>query len=350
MYLIIMRVALASILLLGLLQVEAHYFDQSPSPVMRLSNSMEEKICNAGKGSSYDAVMKSFPELADAIKMVQDQGVVSWYTDNSPKEYTMQLIDQLVSKCSPNDRIPIVVYGIPGKDCEAGYSNRGFNKNMEDYKEFIKILSDKVGTRKVVYIMEPDAIGLSSNNGCGVNAHYPEYVQMAVNELSKNPNADIFMDVGYWTIEYNADKIAATMREIWPKEGNGLKGIVLNTSNYQKTEKMIELCKKFGKEFGRPAQCVIDTSRNYLGAPSSNEWCNTKNTGIGHPPTSQTGHETIPYYLWVKPPGESDGECTDRQSGDSMKGPAAGSFFKDHFVQLWNNGFYVKEGGASLLK
>ncbi|GMF33908.1 unnamed protein product [Phytophthora lilii] len=42
------------------------------------------------------------------------------------------------------------------------------------------------------------------------------------------------------------------------------------------------------------------------------------------------------------PPGDSDGTCVD-QSADAMRGPAAGEFFNDHFIKLWNQGYFVNQ-------
>jgi endoglucanase len=62
---------------------------------------------------------------------------------------------------------------------------------------------------------------------------------------------------------------------------------------------------------------VIDTSRNgvgpwrpmgYSGDPQ--DWCNPPGRRIGLAPTLNTNVELVDAYLWVKIPGESDGECT----------------------------------------
>ena len=74
---------------------------------------------------------------------------------------------------------------------------------------------------------------------------------------------------------------------------------------------------------------VIDTSRNgdgpnnmteYAGAPydqpssvvstlTSGNWCNPPASGLGHLPTANTGVPLLDAYLWVKTPGQSDGQC-----------------------------------------
>ncbi|HEX3965483.1 MAG TPA: glycoside hydrolase family 6 protein [Trebonia sp.] len=74
---------------------------------------------------------------------------------------------------------------------------------------------------------------------------------------------------------------------------------------------------------------VIDTSRNgdgpnsmqeYASAPydqpsgviaalASGNWCNPPDSGLGIRPTASTGVPLLDAYLWVKTPGQSDGQC-----------------------------------------
>jgi endoglucanase len=74
---------------------------------------------------------------------------------------------------------------------------------------------------------------------------------------------------------------------------------------------------------------VIDTSRNgdgpnnmsaYASAPydqpssvistlASGNWCNPPDSGLGLRPTTNTGVPLLDAYLWVKTPGQSDGQC-----------------------------------------
>jgi endoglucanase len=66
------------------------------------------------------------------------------------------------------------------------------------------------------------------------------------------------------------------------------------------------------------AHFVIDTSRNGVGPwqpptppyPDSQDWCNPPDRRIGLRPTLDTGTPLLDAYLWIKIPGESDGECT----------------------------------------
>ncbi len=92
---------------------------------------------------------------------------------------------------------------------------------------------------------------------------------------------------------------------------------------------------------------VIDTSRNGAGPNSmsafsnapfnqpasvvaklqSGNWCNPPGSGVGLRPTASTGTPLLDAYLWVKIPGESDGQC------DAAGGPRA-----------WDFGAYTKSG------
>jgi endoglucanase len=95
---------------------------------------------------------------------------------------------------------------------------------------------------------------------------------------------------------------------------------------------------------------VIDTSRNGLGpwmppahpAGDAQDWCNPPDRGLGARPTANTGQPLVDAYLWVKIPGESDGQCYRWTSGpdDPVRGvqdPAAGQWFPDMALELVRN-------------
>lgn len=98
---------------------------------------------------------------------------------------------------------------------------------------------------------------------------------------------------------------------------------------------------------------VIDTSRNGQGPwtppagayPDPMDWCNPPDRGLGYLPTANTGVALIDAYLWIKLPGESDGECTrglgpagatvDPEWG--LVDPAAGTWFPEMALDLVHN-------------
>ena len=103
------------------------------------------------------------------------------------------------------------------------------------------------------------------------------------------------------------------------------------------------------------ARFVIDTSRNAAGpwqppaydfpgpfGTDPQDWCNPPGRGNGLRPTTATGSDLLDAYLWVKTPGESDGEC-NRSLGppgetvDPEWGqidPGAGDWFRDQALEL----------------
>jgi endoglucanase len=99
------------------------------------------------------------------------------------------------------------------------------------------------------------------------------------------------------------------------------------------------------------AHFVIDTSRNGQGPwvpsasyPDPQVWCNPPSRGLGYLPTSDTGNELADAFLWIKVPGESDGECTrgltDNDGVDPEWGrvdPPAGAWFPEQAVDLIAN-------------
>jgi endoglucanase len=96
---------------------------------------------------------------------------------------------------------------------------------------------------------------------------------------------------------------------------------------------------------------VIDTSRNGQGPWSPpaghptgdpQEWCNPPQRGLGQRPTAITGLPLADAYLWIKPPGESDGPCYRWTDGplDPVRGgaaPGAGEWFPEMALELARN-------------
>jgi endoglucanase len=97
------------------------------------------------------------------------------------------------------------------------------------------------------------------------------------------------------------------------------------------------------------AHFVVDTSRNGQGPwtvppgttyPDPQDWCNPPNRGVGLRPSTDTGNPLADAFLWIKIPGESDGQC-DRGTGTgldpargNMADPAAGAWFPQQALEL----------------
>ncbi|CAK4288779.1 unnamed protein product [Aphanomyces euteiches] len=305
------------------------------SAVLAIAASVNQVIaanlCNAVQPTSYLNAANQYPQLRTALNALKANPVATWYTDlDEPSGANLGGMQE----CCPYDcRVRFAQQGLG----EGGFSNGGNNKNTQQYTAWIQSLVNQVGKQEVIYVLEPDAVGLTSTGGCGVKNGYQNNLKIALGLLSTNPNAHIYVDVAAWASQSQAINILNDL-----KKAGRLKGIAINTSNYVATSKLNSLCQTFSSGTGG-LHCVFDTSRNYNGSPSG-EWCNARSGGVGAPPTTNTGNPLVDYHLWIKVPGESDGQCTG-QSSDAMIGPAAGAFFYDNFKTLWNQGYYVKQKG-----
>jgi endoglucanase len=95
---------------------------------------------------------------------------------------------------------------------------------------------------------------------------------------------------------------------------------------------------------------VVDTSRNGVGPwtppagtySDPQAWCNPPDRGLGLRPTVETGVPLLDAYLWVKVPGESDGQCYRGTAGPTdpvrnMVDPPAGAWFPELALELVQN-------------
>ncbi|HTU74796.1 MAG TPA: glycoside hydrolase family 6 protein [Trebonia sp.] len=75
------------------------------------------------------------------------------------------------------------------------------------------------------------------------------------------------------------------------------------------------------------AQPPYDQPSSVIASLASGNWCNPPGSGLGLRPTASTGVPLLDAYLWVKTPGQSDGQCD-----------AAGG------VRAWDYGDYTQPG------
>lgn len=97
----------------------------------------------------------------------------------------------------------------------------------------------------------------------------------------------------------------------------------------------------------RQKHAVIDTSRNGRGSwqppagryRDAEVWCNPPGRGLGRRPALDSGNPYVDAFLWIKIPGESDGECLRGTAGPAdpergMTAPRAGTWFPEQVREL----------------
>lgn len=259
--------------------------------------------------------------LQDAIQMSKiAKGAESkWFGDwngdiqNDVKKY--------VSQVTSLGYTPVMIaYNVPGRDC--GSYSAGGSSSDAAYKNWINGFANGIGNMKAVVILEPDALpGMDCLSGSGQTGRV-DLLNYAITTLKSKPNTVVYVDAGNPSWK-STSEMASRLQRAGIEKADGFS---LNVSNFINTDDNIrygtELSSKLGgKHF------VIDTSRN--GSGSNGEWCNPSNRSLGRYPTTATGNTLIDAYLWLKVPGESDGNCNG--------GPNAGVFWESYALDLARN-------------
>lgn len=289
---------------------------------------------------------------------------------------------------------------------------------LKEYKEtyidpFAEVVKSYDGKVPVVLILEPDSLPNMITNmkdsrptefrGCHdeTQTAYMEGIKYAVDKFAET-DAVMYLDAGHggwlgWAND-NDDQTGKFASLIGSMNiASKIRGFATNVANYQPIGKLVcpepGTCRGYLGD-GNPCceddpcglrshwnwghnelnyvdvldarmrkaipgfepKFVIDTGRN--GNPSARtdcgNWCNPRNNGIGHVPTTKTPDPRIDALYWLKTPGESDG-CTELkpdgskcprfdamcESSDSIGGkatepraPEAGLWFDYQIKQL----------------
>ena len=261
------------------------------------------------------------PEHAAILDKIAKQPQALWLGEWNSNVYRTVLVN--IEHAKEDGAVAaFVAYNLPHRDC--GQESAGGLKQADDYKHWIRRIAAAIKDDAAIVVLEPDAIGLLKKDNCLSKDQQTERLALikdAVRVLRKNPKTTVYIDSGHahWD---PAPAFAERLKEAGIDEANGFS---LNTSNYVTTEENIAFGKKLSGLVGG-AHFVIDTSRNGTGATPDNQWCNPPGRKIGKPPTTTTDDPLVDGFLWLKRPGESDGECNG--------GPKAGVFWVEKALEM----------------
>jgi endoglucanase len=252
---------------------------------------------------------------------------------NTPQAYwivpggSAATVGKYVGDANGAGAIPVLaIYGIPHRDC--GSFAAGGIASADDYRSWIDGIASGVGASRVAIVVEPDALAMADCLSADQRQERYDLVRYAVDALTRDPNAAVYVDAGHlrW---HSAEDMAARLNQA----GVGhARGFSVNTANFFTTDDEIG----YGEAISgltNGSHYVVDTSRNGAGpAPDSElNWCNPSGRALGTPPTAATAGAHADAYLWVKRPGESDGTCG---KGD----PPAGTFVSQYAIDLAHHG------------
>ena len=230
-----------------------------------------------------------------------------------------------VNAAASSNSVPVLIaYNIPFRDC-GGFSAGGAT-TPDAYNAWISGMAQGIGSHKAVVVLEPD--GLANMDCLSQSDQTARFamLQNAVKTLKANSGTSVYIDAG------NSNWIsAADMAPRLQKAGIAqADGYALNVSNFYATSDLTSFGDTLSPLVGNK-HFVIDTSRNGNG-PNGSEWCNPAGRALGQRPTAQTGNSLVDAFLWLKTPGESDGNCNG--------GPSAGVWWPDYAVGLAQRAAY----------
>lgn len=265
----------------------------------------------------------SNPEEAALVAKIADTPQARWLGDWSGEPKTAAG-NFMRSAAKANQSALFIAYNIPNRDC--GQYSKGGAADPAKYRQWIASLAEGIGKdKRAVIVLEPDALGHLTE--CLSEADQEQRLTLlreAVETLEALPGVSVYLDAGHsrWV---PADQMAERLKKAGIDKA---RGFALNTSNYIGDDELIAYGDQLVSSIGE-TYYVIDSSRNGNGPAEGNVWCNPAGRALGRRPTTDTGNSHLDAFVWLKNPGESDGECEG--------GPAAGRWFHERALEMAKN-------------
>lgn len=257
------------------------------------------------------------------LRKIADTPQAMWLNGS---EQDAQTVASRTARAHREGKIPaFVLYAIPNRD--GGGHSGGGHADHERYKQWVDSIAAQAQA-PAMFIVEPDAIQLPDS----LTADRKEALAYACRKLSEAGVAP-YIDAGH-----SAWRGAAEISSRLIGVADHARGLALNVSNFRANDEVAE----YGEDIVQRLSAagilgktyIIDTARNGNGHHPQNEWCNPSGRALGDDPESYWADAIKPYpnidaKIWVKPPGESDGNCNG--------GPGAGQFWVDYAIGLVRN-------------
>ncbi|KAK4225676.1 family 6 putative glycoside hydrolase [Podospora fimiseda] len=352
---------------------------QSGNPFSGRSLFVNPKYSESLERTRQAFVSRGDNNNAGKVKYIQDNvGTFVWISNIFLLSHIDDAIkDARAAKAAgKNPIVGLVLYNIPDRDCSAGessgeltFSQNGLNRYKNEYvnpfAQKLKAASDL----QFAVVLEPDAIGnmVTGTTAFCRNARGPqqEGIGYAISQLQAN-HIHLYLDVangGWLGWQDNLMPTAREVQTILQKAGSNAKirGYSSNVSNYNPystnnppsftagspSADESRYATSLGnalRQLGLPTNFIIDQGRVAMDGARKEwgEWCNVSPAGFGQPFTTNTNNANVDAIVWVKPGGESDGQC-------GMGGaPRAGAWFDEYAQMLVRNAHSdIRSGGGS---
>jgi endoglucanase len=221
-------------------------------------------------------------------------------------------------------RTPLLaLYAIPDRDC-SGYSSGGL-PGEEAYAAWVHEVAAGLRGRHAIVVLEPDAIPFFDDPRCR-NAGDRLGLLRRATRLLDRAGAWVYLDAGHsgWR---TPEHIAPLLKKAGIASARGFS---TNVANFVRTGAERAYARDVAGSLARigvpGVHYVIETARNGARpAPGTGDVCNPTSARVGRRP-GLVFRGPLDGYLWVKHPGESDGQSWD---GACHGGPPAGQWWPE---------------------
>ncbi|MEO8969542.1 MAG: glycoside hydrolase family 6 protein [Solirubrobacteraceae bacterium] len=197
------------------------------------------------------------------------------------------------------------------------------------FRRRVNELSEAIGRRPVVLLLETDSIGVSRCiQRAGSLPTWESFLRYEISTLSRLPHAVIYTEAGY----SDANSVRYTAQVLNAIGVGRIRGFYTNDTHLRWTSNEVRWATKISR-LTHGAHFIINTAANGNGPllnrhPSTQgieNLCNPPGRALGPAPTTQTGVALADAWLWTSPPGNSSG-CGG--------GPPGGVFWPARAISL----------------
>ncbi|MEV7614885.1 glycoside hydrolase family 6 protein [Streptomyces sp. NPDC089799] len=260
---------------------------------------------------------------AQVLRRISDRPAALWAAAGDPGPEVRRAAR---GATAAGQTLLVTAHNLPHRDC-GGRSAGGGARDARAYRAWITALATAIGRTRTLVVLEPGAVARIAA-GCAPADRHEEQLGLlsgAVQRLKQNPGTRVYLDAGDPARPPAAEAVAGLLRKAGLEHADGF---ALNTGGFASDATALAYGARLsGLTDGR--HFVVDTGRNgegpLPGDPDASS-CNPPGRALGTPPTDRTGDPLADAYLWVKPPGESDGTCRG--------GPEAGRWWPDYALGL----------------
>ncbi|MFY1634021.1 glycoside hydrolase family 6 protein [Solwaraspora sp. WMMB335] len=263
---------------------------------------------------------------AERIRRISDRPMAAWITSGTAA--VRADVDAVLTRAGAAGGMPVLVaYHIPDRDC--GSFSGGGALDGDDYRAWIRGFAAGIAGRPVTVIVEPDAVAHSLDS-CAAGGDRLALLAEAVAVLKQTGSAQVYLDAGHPRWIGDLPKLADALRRAGIAQADGF---ALNVSNFIGTPENVDYGHRLSDALGGRTRFVVDTSRNGAGpvdgasVDGGPAWCNPPGRSLGEAPTTTTGLDRVDALLWIKRPGESDGDCRPGE-------PPAGRWWPEYALRL----------------